>query len=95
MAVVLLASAPSYEGLSSDTKPVDASVVAGAKFTELDTGFVFQYGGGGQWLNITPTTIADGRHQDDLAAWQGITDELFRIRRVLEEANGLSADDLI
>lgn len=41
-----------YRGLSNDNKPVDAN--QGDVFTELDTGYTYQYNGEGAW-NLAPT----------------------------------------
>ncbi len=93
MAVVLLTTAATYEGTAGDPKPQAADgVSAGSTFRELDTGVVWIWSGTA-WT--TGPTAADPKHVDDLAASAALLDELVKIRRLLEEANGLDATDLI
>lgn len=89
-----------YIGLSSDTKPVpgmqnadntlvsDTDIPAGSSFFESDTGRIARWNGAA-WL--LPPPASDG----DVLRLDAVLDELLRIRRVLEEVNGLSSDDLV
>lgn len=47
-----------YRGLSNDNKPVDAQ--SGDVFTELDTGYTYQYDGEGAWNLIATGTGSGG-----------------------------------
>lgn len=87
-------------GLSIDQKPVpgaaDAAgsvfaaedVTPGSTFFETDT-LLTAVWNGSAWVAGTPPSDAV------VQQLRANHDELFRIRRVLEEVNGLSSDDLL
>lgn len=99
--MIRLAPSPSrWIGLSTDVKPIAgqtsltgdvilaADVTVGSTFLETDTNAMSTWNGAA-WIR---QSIADDSLLQETRA---IGVELFRIRRLLEEANGLTSDDLI
>jgi hypothetical protein len=95
MAVTLLQSAQSFIGLSTDTKPSDATIAPSARFFEADTGRVYLYDGRDWYLNWLPATALSGGAAaggDQLSLLTNIDRNLKLMLTILQAALGATGE---
>ncbi len=75
-----------YTGLSGDAKPVDATVLPGALFTERDTGSLYVYDGVAWSLANSPAAVAAALTASTLAV---LREEQDLLRELLHEVRAV------